>query len=201
DQAETFFLNLIRGSGIGGLGAMKTIRKLNEDSEILLARPLLSWAKRSATENFTLEKNIEFRIDSMNEDEKFSRVRIRKTLIPLLAEFNPKIVETAARTAFLLQEEAGHLTFNIYQLPENPEIGELKKLSKTNLYNALRNWLEIRRGSLRQLDLKHIQSIERLIFSTKSGRKIELPRGEIVIKKQGKLFFEKSKVEKTVSGN
>lgn len=201
DQAETFLLNLIRGSGIGGLSAMKKIRRLNENSEILLVRPLLSWAKRQDTENFAFEKNIVFQQDEMNEDQKFSRVRVRKTLIPLLAEFNPKIVETVAQTAFLLQEETGHLTFNNYQLPENPEIRELKKLSKANLYSALRNWLEIQRGNLRQLDLKHIQSIERLIFSTKSGRKIELPDGEAVIKKQGKLFFEKPKVEKTVSGN
>jgi hypothetical protein len=65
------------------------------------------------------------------------------------------------------------------------------------LYAVLRQWLEAARGDLRQIDLKHIEAIERLIFSPKSGRRIELPGGEIIIKKQGKLFFENSKVEKS----
>jgi tRNA(Ile)-lysidine synthase len=197
DQAETFLLNLIRGSGSRGLGAMKAIRKINENSEILLIRPFLNWAKREETENFVREKNIEFRTDSMNADEKFSRVRVRKTLIPLLSEFNPKIIETLAQTATLLQEDAEQLSVISCQLSANPLIKELKTLSKSMLYRALRGWLEAERSDLRRLDLKHIEAIERLILSRKSGQKIELPGGEFIIKKQGKLFFEKTKVEKS----
>ena len=52
DQAETFLINLIRGSGLEGLGATKVKRNLKKNSEILLIRPLLSWAKRIDTENF-----------------------------------------------------------------------------------------------------------------------------------------------------
>jgi tRNA(Ile)-lysidine synthase len=201
DQAETFLLNLIRGSGAAGLGAMKTIRKLNENSEILLIRPLLSWAKRIETENFAREKNIEFRTDSMNEDEKFSRVRVRKTLLPLLAKFNPKIVETLAKTAALLQNDAERQAADSGQQTGNLILKDLKVLSKTALYKTLRRWLEYNRDNLRRVDLKHIEAIERLIFSRKSGRKVELPGGETVIKKEGKLFFEDIKVEKSRLGN
>lgn len=201
DQAETFLLNLIRGSGTQGLGAMKTIRKLTEDSEILLIRPLLNWAKRDDTVNFARERKIEFRLDAMNENVRFARVRVRKNLLPLLSEFNPKIVETLARTAMLLQEKDEQLAVDGWRLAENPEIKELKNLSKAALYKALRQWLENNRGNLRRVELKHIESIERLIFSRKSGRKVEIPGGGIIIKKQGRLFFEKTKVEKSTFGN
>lgn len=201
DQAETFLLNLIRGSGSVGLGAMKTIRKLNKNSEVLLIRPLLNWAKREETVKFLQERNVAHRSDSMNTDEKFSRVRIRKTLLPLLAEFNPKIVEKLAKTAMLLQDNAGHQAEGGEEWTDNLILKDLQALSKPMLYKVLRGWLENNRGNLRRVDLKHIEALESLIFSRKSGRKIELPGGETVIKKEGKLFFKDTKVEKSQSDN
>src|SRR5687768_4615002 len=50
DQAETFLMNLIRGSGADGLGGMSPIRKL--DGSVLLVRPLLSWATRFDSESY-----------------------------------------------------------------------------------------------------------------------------------------------------
>jgi tRNA(Ile)-lysidine synthase len=50
DQAETILLNLIRGSGSDGLSGIEPRRPLSLQSEIVLARPLLSWARRQDTE-------------------------------------------------------------------------------------------------------------------------------------------------------
>jgi hypothetical protein len=77
----------------------------------------------------------------------------------------------------------------------------LKTLSKSTLYSVLRSWLENRRGDLRQIELKHIAAIERLILSPKSGRIVELPGGESIVKRSGRLFFEKTKVEKSRRAN
>lgn len=197
DQAETLLLNLLRGSGIAGLSAMKTARKISENSEVLLVRPLLAWAKREQTESFAREKKIEFRRDSMNEDENFSRVRLRKKIIPSLKEFNPKIVETLVQTAFLLQKDAEQLSVTGYQLSANPSVKNLHRLSKSTLYGFLREWLKMMRGDLRGIEMNRIEAVEQLIFSNKSGRKVELPNGEAIIKKRGNLIFEKTKVEKS----
>ena len=43
--------------------------------------------------------------DEMNLDESFSRVRVRKQLLPLMKTFNPRIVEALSRTAALLNED------------------------------------------------------------------------------------------------
>jgi tRNA(Ile)-lysidine synthase len=207
DQAETFLLNLIRGSGIAGLSAMKPIisnfkfqiSNSEENSQISLTRPFLNWAKREDTENFCRENKIDFRDDAMNDDLNFKRVRVRKVLLTLLKEFNPKIIETLAQTASLIQSETEVSAETKNQKPKTKNqlliLKELKILSKSTLYEVLREWLEVNRGNLRQLELKHIEAIERLIFSRKSGKIVELPNGETVVKEKGKLTFETKNIE------
>ena len=73
-------------------------------------------------------------------------------------------------------------------------LSEVKKLPKPELYETLRQWLLQHRGTKRQLQLKHIEGIERLIFSSKSGKTAELPGGQVV-KTSGKLVYEENKVE------
>src|SRR5207253_345311 len=110
DQAETILLNLLRGSGTDGLSGIETVRPMNEVSEVLLARPLLSWARRRDTEGYCRLRDFEFRVDEMNANEKFARVRVRRQLLPLMESFNPKITEGLARTAELLREDSEALT-------------------------------------------------------------------------------------------
>jgi tRNA(Ile)-lysidine synthase len=213
DQAETFLLNLIRGSGIEGLSGMKPVRSLesrvespefeekseipNPKSQILLVRPLLNWAKRADTENFCRENSLEYRYDSMNEDLAFKRVRIRRVLLPLLQDFNPRIVEALANTANLLRDEA-ELLQELTREFDKAEIsvGELKNLSSPLRRRILRLWLARERGDVRRLETVHLEAIENLILSEKSGRTVELPGGASVVKKDGEIKFKKT-VEKS----
>lgn len=194
DQAETLLFNLIRGSGPDGLSGMRRIRELEDG--ILLIRPLLSWAKRSDTEDFCRESETKFRTDRMNKDEKFSRVRIRRTILPQLAEINPRIVETLARTADLMHRSSDKLASNTGDDNGNLAIKVLKAQESGEMYAALRSWLREKRGNLRSLQLKHIEAIERLVLSQKSGKAVELPGGGRVVKQRGSLRFTNIKVEK-----
>ena len=214
DQAETVLMNLLRGSGPDGLAGMRPVRILGPASdsepasdvdasqplliapaEIKLIRPLLSWALRSDTEAFCHKLGVEFRYDTMNEDTAFRRVRIRKILMPLLEDFNPRIVATLGNTARLMQkvadcaaaEDAGNSS-------EELTLDELRSVSKSEMHNKIRSWLSRRRGGTRQLQLKHMEAVERLAFSNKSGRTAQLPGGR-VSKRNGSLVYEENKVE------
>ena len=213
DQAETFLLNLIRGSGIDGLSGMRPVRSLVDtetrghgvasespflpfSASPVLIRPLLSWAHRTDTENFCRECSVEFRYDTMNEDLSFKRVRIRKILLPVLTDLNPNIIETLARTANLMSQAEPLVSAGGAEPGKTPAsitdellIKDLKTLDKAARFQALRNWLGANRGNLRSIGLKHIEAIERLILSPKSGRLVELPGGCAVRKQDGRLAF------------
>ena len=217
DQAETFLLNLIRGSGFDGLSGMRPVREMTletgderqetEDpssdsllwspvSRLLLIRPLLRWAQREETENFCRESGVEFRYDTMNEDMSFKRVRIRKMLLPMLREFNPKIIETLGNTAILIQTAADSSVNGPHdRLPEQLLIKELKDMDEGPLYQTLRSWLKQQRGGLRTIGRKHIEAIGTLALSSKSGKKVELPGFGVVRKQNGQLVFENIKVD------
>lgn len=216
DQAETFLINLLRGSGPKGLSGIRPVRPLHtipsedgaasgsEDAEpslpfspsqIVLVRPLLSWAKRRQTEGFCSDLNIECCHDAMNDDTAFRRVRIRKILLPLLQDFNPRIVDTLAQTAELMADcVSSNETVNSGAANEMLAVAELKRMGKRQLNETVKAWLAEKRGSSRNLQLKHIAAIGSLVISDKSGRVVEIPGGR-VIKGSGYLTFEDNKVE------
>ena len=77
DQVETFFMRLIRGSGIDGLAAMNIITKL--DDNLILFRPFLEISKTELKSYLTAKKQTWFE-DETNNDGKFLRNQIRKFL-------------------------------------------------------------------------------------------------------------------------
>lgn len=89
DQIETFFLNLMRSTGIAGLHGILP-RQEN------LIHPLL-FASRQDIEQYAAKYQIPYREDSSNQTTKYARNKIRHQVIPLLEEINPhfkKILNT-----------------------------------------------------------------------------------------------------------
>ncbi|MBD0369541.1 MAG: tRNA lysidine(34) synthetase TilS [Pyrinomonadaceae bacterium] len=206
DQAETVLLRLLRGSGAEGLGGMEPVRALGEAPDVLLARPLLNWARRALTEEYCREREVDFRLDEMNEDEAFARVRVRRRLLPLMQGFNGRVVEALARTAQLLREDARALNELAAQLLEEARTSSadgkrglsIKALMSAHFSlrrRALRLWLVEGRGDLRRLEMVHLMALERLLAGERGGRVVELPGGATVTRRKGCLFFHGKGVE------
>jgi tRNA(Ile)-lysidine synthase len=202
DQAETVLLRLLRGSSSEGLSGMDSVRLILKGSTIRLARPLLSWARRTDTETFCRQRGIEFIIDEMNQDQSFARVKVRQQLLPLMQSLNNRIVETLLRTANLLKEDSASLAMDAARLlslaTERPEgkrqsdhtvlkVSVLAAAPSAVRRRALRQWLSDGRGDLKRVEHVHLLGVERLLEGERGGRVAELPDGTKVRRKQGRL--------------
>jgi tRNA(Ile)-lysidine synthase len=81
DAIETFFINLLRGTGLHGLTG---IRPVNGN----VVRPIL-FAFRNEIEKFCSQNNLHYRTDSSNNSDKYLRNQIRHELLPLFSKINP----------------------------------------------------------------------------------------------------------------
>jgi len=105
DLLETALMRILRGVGSAGLAAMPVKRGR-------LLRPLLKMTRADVVE-YLKTKNISWREDSTNADEKYLRNRIRRSLIPLLNEAFPSwksgvfnMAQTQSLTADFIASEA-----------------------------------------------------------------------------------------------
>lgn len=90
DNVETFFLNLLRGSGIHGLRGM-----LPKRDKII--RPLLNEPK-SELVNYLFERGISYVEDSTNAENDFKRNRLRNVVLPILEQEFPGASEAIVRS-------------------------------------------------------------------------------------------------------
>lgn len=96
DQAETVLLNLIRGTGLRGLGGMKV-----QHGHII--RPLLNTSKSDIL-NYLTSIGQDYVTDSSNMEREAQRNSIRLDVIPLLKQLNPKAVEHICEAANRVNE-------------------------------------------------------------------------------------------------
>jgi tRNA(Ile)-lysidine synthase len=216
DQAETVVMRLLRGSAAEGLSGSSAVRRLKPDSDVQLVRVLQSWARRAHTVNYCQLRGVEFLSDTMNDDESFSRVRVRKQLMPLMESFNNRIVETLSRTASLLNEDASELSSQAQKLVEdagvdssNSETGtpslDVKVLANAPpaiRRRALREWILRARGNLRRMETVHLLAVEKLLEGERGGRVAELPGGMTVTRRKGRLeLLAKKRLKKPTSAS
>ncbi|MEG0807526.1 MAG: tRNA lysidine(34) synthetase TilS [Alistipes sp.] len=89
DSIETFFINLLRGTGLRGLTGIST-----QIGKII--RPLM-FASRKEILEYAVANHISFREDSSNRSTKYLRNKIRLGLIPRIREINPKFTSLMRR--------------------------------------------------------------------------------------------------------
>jgi len=109
DQIETFLFHFSRGTGLDGLSGMAS----KQDQ---IVRPMLIFT-RSEIETFVFENKIDYRVDSSNSSNKYSRNYIRHGIIPSFKILNENFESNANTTienlrstkilySFLLEEYA-----------------------------------------------------------------------------------------------
>lgn len=86
DATETFFLNLIRGTGIRGLLGIKACNHH-------IIRPLLC-CQRATIEAYAIEHSLQYRTDSSNNETVYVRNKIRHALIPECETINVAFMQT-----------------------------------------------------------------------------------------------------------
>ena len=89
DSIETFFINLLRGTGLRGLTGIST-----QVGKVI--RPLLFASRREILE-YAAANHIPYREDSSNRSTKYLRNKIRLGLIPRIREINPKFTSLMCR--------------------------------------------------------------------------------------------------------
>ena len=101
DNAETVLLNILRGSGTKGARGIPSIRGK-------IIRPLLSFSKKEILE-YLNTNNLSFVIDSTNNQNEYSRNKLRNKAFPLFYEINENFKENINRFASLLKQDQEYL--------------------------------------------------------------------------------------------
>lgn len=100
DSAETFLINLMRGSGLTGLSGIPSKRQLVKN--VVLARPFIGLTKTDLI-NYAEARNLRWKEDETNSLVFYTRNKIRHQLLPSLKKsFSPAIIDIINRTAKLI---------------------------------------------------------------------------------------------------
>ncbi len=131
DVVETFFINLMRGTGLRGLSGIKA--KTGN-----IVRPLLG-ISRADVENYLEENNLEYRTDKSNFDTEIKRNQIRHVMIPDFEAQKPGFTDIMQRTIERLRES--ELLANAYvqdwKLANVKQEGDVVFIDKSALYNSV----------------------------------------------------------------
>lgn len=183
DNAETFLLNLIRGSGTTGMSGIPEKRGI-------FVRPMLALSK-SEIEHYAKENKIGYVVDSTNTNDKYARNFVRNRILPELEKLNPTAAEAINRASESIFEAdkalqyIADLHFESFAKKKSDgvtlDVCELLKLPcavrKKVYFLAIQHVC----GDCTDVHSAHIEAIEKLILKNITGKLFELP-GKFCVK-------------------
>ena len=101
DRAETFMMNVMRGSGMSGLASIPRHRGL-------IYRPLLNYT-HDQLKDWLKARGLDWHEDATNTDTHYLRAYMRHNVLPLLKARNPLLVQTVCKIADLMTDEDDYL--------------------------------------------------------------------------------------------
>jgi len=182
DNAESILMYMLRGSGILGISGIPPVR------DGIVIRPLIRLT-RSEIMDYVRQKKLATVRDDSNYDPRFTRNRIRHTLIPVLKnDYNPKVVQSLNRLADILACENDwleHLCIPLYEnalCDSRPDrlvfcVPELKKIHTAALRRIFRKAISHLKKDARHIGFAHLETAAGLLDGGPQHRSIDLPDG------------------------
>lgn len=194
DNAETVLMNFLRGSGSTGLKGIEPIR----DNKLI--RPIIE-CTRQEIEQYCNEKDLNPKYDKTNQENIYTRNKIRNMLIPYIQEnFNPNIIETINRMSNLIATDEMYFKSIVKQSYKETFISRTEKEIILDLkkFNVLEKVIKSRLiiytinellGTTNGIEKIHIEDVIKLCKNN-IGNKYLTPNKNIKIMiKNKKIFF------------
>lgn len=194
DNSETVLMNIIRGTGTSGLKGIQAVR----DKKYI--KPLIEM-ERVDIEKYCKENNLNPRHDKTNDENVYTRNKVRNILIPLIKEeFNPNIIDTLNRLSEVIRvdndylEEEAEKTFHKLVIKQEKDeiILDLKEFNKE--HEAIKSriiFLCIKKllGTTNGIGKIHIKDIIELCANN-IGNKYLTPNKTLkILINKGKMYF------------
>ncbi|PWW65896.1 tRNA lysidine(34) synthetase TilS [Actinokineospora spheciospongiae] len=187
DQAETVLLGLGRGSGPRSIAGMRA-----RDGS--WGRPFLGVA-RATTELACAAQGLTPWQDPHNSDPRFTRVRLRHEVLPLLEEvLQGGVAGALARTGAQLQDDLAaldELAADLYTpSADGLAVDRLAGAPAALRRRVLRRWLTD--AGAPELTDAHLRAVDTLITRWRGQRGIAVPGGLVARRARGRLTCDRS---------
>jgi tRNA(Ile)-lysidine synthase len=187
DQAETFLMRLLRGSGLSGLRAMKF---KNEN----VIRPLLTVSRKGILE-YLKSRKLRHRTDKTNATNIFLRNKIRNKLIPYLEEnYNPNIKKTLFDSTISIAEDYAFMddfAKKIYAPKKNISVKKLLELHPAIQRRIILLAIAEKKSDIKNIGMSHIEEILKAIQSNKGKNQVVIFQGLKMTRKGDKVTISK----------
>ncbi|MBI4685097.1 MAG: tRNA lysidine(34) synthetase TilS [Nitrospirae bacterium] len=199
DQAETFFMRILRGSGQKGLSGIppvrgKIIRPLLETERYEIEKFLVQSA-----EHPTPDAKLLFIVDSSNLKTDYFRNWLRLSVMLEFKKQNPELVRTISKISDIIRQEDNYLELIVTKtlmklIPKKTDktielfLVPLETMDKVILRRVLRRAVDAVKG-LKGIQFVHIEDTIELIKQGQSGDRLYLPKGIRVIKGYSTLII------------
>jgi tRNA(Ile)-lysidine synthase len=205
DNLETFFMNLIRGTGLKGLGSIKPVSGV-------IIRPLIYCYKVEVI-NFLACNNLNYCLDSTNFESKYFRNKIRNKLIPYIEnELGQEFKKNILNTINLLRTGGGYIESKVCEI-----IAGIQKKQGSSVTDAVEKGfvripasdiesldsnlkaflvyklIELVKGSSKNIISANVADILKYCYPGGESKKISLPSGLIFIKEREFIYIYNSK--------
>lgn len=183
DNTETLFLHLLRGTGLKGLGGIAPIRGK-------IIRPMLSITRQDVL-NFLEQQHLSWVEDASNHSDAYLRNRLRRHVIPLLTQENPRFAENLSATALRLREDEAFLD-SLVSPVKVLEISPLLALPPALQSRAIAGFFAA--NGIPDIQAEHIALTLKVARSENPSAAADLPWGNRLYREYGKLFIREEAI-------